>query len=299
MHGQPDSLLTRLVLEAASLGENNLTLPNSWFKIQTKRAEYFLDSDSIEGDLSCVYFGYENNSGKTEIVLKLIREVKDNDLAQNEIRVLQYLQSRESSQRKHLPILLDQFKTDQGLIGLIFDRFDGYTLRDVRNNSLYKGGVMAEHMAWIFCRLLSVIGYANKEGVIHGNIEPSNILIQPRDHNLCLLDWTAALINPAITNDGFKLFNPNYSAPEVKERRSPTPAADLYSAGKCMVYLLGGDIQTNRLPKSVDPRISLFLNYFLLPSPLQRAQDAWHLYAELQNLRTEIWGEEKFLKFDW
>lgn len=296
---ESDSLLTRLVLESASLGGKNSSLPQSWFTIKTSRSEYFFDPQPIEGDLSCVYFGYENNSEKTEVVLKLTRNVGDNDLMQNEIKVLKHLQGREAPQQKHLPVLLDQFVTDQNLVGLIFARFDGYTLSTIRENPRYKSGIPTEHMVWIFCRLLSAIGYANKEGVIHGNIEPSNILIQPRDHNLCLLDWTAALINPGKSGDGFKLYNPNYSAPEVKERRAPTPAADLYSAAKCMIYLLGGDAQTNKLPESVDSRIALFLGYFLLPSPLQRAQDAWQLYAQLQNLRTEIWGEEKFVKFDW
>jgi hypothetical protein len=85
----------------------------------------------------------------------------------------------------------------------------------------------------------------------------------------------------------------------VKEKRFPTPAADLYSAAKCMIYLLGGDIKTNHIPQSVNPKISMFLEYFLLPSSIQRAQDAWQTYAQLQNLRNEIWGEERFRKFKW
>jgi len=300
MENESESLLTKLVLEAASLNQLNAAITDNFgFKIKTQRAEYIFFPTKIEGDLSYVYSGYENNSERTEIILKLIKNPGDNDLAQNEIKILQNLQSEEVAQSKHLPKLLDQFKTTANQLGLILTRFDGYDLRTVREHHFYKNGISDQHMAWILCRLLSVLGYVHKKGIIHGNLEPSHILIQPSNHNLYLIDWTCSVFDPIHTNDVFKVFNQDFSAPEIVEKKLPTPAADLYSAGKCMVYLLGGDLKNNFIPESVDPRIQRFLAYFLLPSPFQRAQDAWHEFAQLQNLRTEIWGEERFQEFIW
>lgn len=292
-----EPITTKLVLEAAEIAKTRSGFDHTAdFCITTKRAKYFFDQTFIEGDMSRIFFGYEDNDEKTEVVLKLIGDISDNDLGQNEIKTLNHLFAEETApQLKHLPRLLDQFiDVKTGQLGLIMTQFEGYDLRTVRKHRLYENGISDQHMAWIWCRLLSVLGYAHKKGIIHGNVEPSHILIQPRNHNLCLIDWTGSIFN-----DGFKIFNEDFSAPEVAEKQIPTPAADLYSSGKCMLYLLGGDLKTNSIPNSVDVRMRQFLNYFLLPSPLQRAQDAWESYAQLENLRTEIWSEERFHEFEW
>ena len=299
-NNKPDSLLTRLVVEAALLNDSESKDEESWFRIKTSKGEYSFDPKSISGDISQVFFGHQRDQSQLEVVLKLVDQASDNDLMQNEIKSLSRLWTQtEVAQQKHLPRLIDQFKTEDGRVGIILSRFDGYSLREVRENPLYYAGVPIEHVVWMFCRLLSVIGFAHSKAIIHGNIEPSNILISPRDHNLCLIDWTSTIIDPSINPKGFQIFNPEFSAPEVQEKKTPTPASDLYSAAKCMVYLLGGDIQKNIIPDSIDPRISSFINFFLLPSQLQRAQDAWAMSIQLQNLRKEIWGEHSFIEFDW
>jgi len=284
------------VTEAASLEPVNID--SSKIKINTPNSEYFFNPKKIEGDFFYVYSGYENNTERMDVILKLIKDPQDNDLVQNENRILQMLHSEDVPQLRHLPKLLDRVTdTDSKCLGLILTKFNGYDLNDIRKNALYLSGVSDQHMAWILCRLLSVVGYAHKKGIIHGNIEPANILIQPKDHNLCLIDWAYSVYDPAHTNDTFKIFNQDFSAPEIVDKKILLQSADLYSVGKCMVYLLGGDLKTNILPESVDPRIRSFLAFFLLPSPLQRAQDAWHLFAILENLRTEIWGEHQFQEF--
>lgn len=290
--------LTNLVIESAKLNDLNISRTNGLeFKVQTQKAEYIFSPVKIEGDLSYVYSGYINNPQRTEVVLKLIKDVQDNDLAQNEIKALNHLFSGNGAQIRHLSGLLDQFKSTTGQIGLILTKFDGFDLRTVRENRYYKNGISDQHVAWMMCRLLSVLGYAHKNGIIHGNIEPSHILIQPADHNLCLIDWSCSVFDPAHTNDVFKVFNEDFSAPEILEKKMPSPTADLYSVGKCMLYLLGGDIKNNTFPPSVEARIQSYIRQFLLPSPFQRAQDAWKMYSRLEKLRTEIWGEQRFQEF--
>jgi len=288
--------LIKLVTEAASL--EPVKPDSSEFKINTPTSEYFFNQKRIEGDFFYVYSGHENNAERMDIILKLIKDPQDNDLAQNEIRILQMLHNEDVPQLRHLPKLLDRITDiDSNCLGLILTKFNGYNLNEIRKNPLYLNGVSDQHMAWILCRLLSVIGYAHKKGIIHGNIEPANILIQPKDHNLCLIDWAYSVYDPAHTSDTFKIFNQDFSAPEIVDKKILLQSADLYSVGKCMVYLLGGDLKTNILPESVDPRIRSFLAFFLLPSPLQRAQDAWHLLKTIEKWRTEIWGEHQFQEF--
>jgi hypothetical protein len=72
----------------------------------------------------------------------------------------------------------------------------------------------------------------------------------------------------------------------------------MYSLGKSMVYLLGGNIKTNELPKSVDKRIKDFLMKFLHINPIERTRDAWKSWHELSNLREKVFGtRHQFLEF--
>lgn len=268
------------------------------FVIKTRKAEYHLRSTLAEGDLSLIYKGdYLNEAGENvKIIAKVIQDTADNDLAQNEIRTLKVLLATPSKASKHLPSFLDQFKTTEGQLGIILGYLDSYyDFYSVKEK--YKEGIPEKHMVWMFGRLLSIAGFAHSKGVVHGNIEPAHVMIKPQNHNLCLIDWSYAAINPFQTGDGFKVFNEDYSAPEVAERKKPIPASDLYSIGKCMIFLLGGDIKTNSIPNTVNEKLRRFIQYFVLPSPLQRAQDAWEMHDQLSKLIVELWGPKKFLEF--
>ncbi len=214
---------------------------------------------------------------------------------QNEIRMIKLLHHEASIYSKHLPVLLDQFKTSQGQLGMVMKRLDAYDLYTIREK--YKKGIPAHHIIWVFRRVLSVLGFAHSKGIIHGNVEPAHIMIRPRDHNVYLLDWSYSVYKPGTTGQGFKAINEEYSPPEVAQRKPPIPASDLYSLAKCMVFLLGGDIKNNSMPDKVDEKIQRFIQFFLRESPIQRPQDAWKMYRELDDLREDVFGPHRFREF--
>lgn len=269
--------------------------------IKTATREYVIQEVLAEGDLSTVYTGIcvdaEPETGN--VVIKIINEVTDNEFAQNELRVLKIFQDNPGKQSKHLPVLLDQFRTEDGRIGIILRKFEGYDLLAVREK--WTKGISQKHMVWMMNRLLSVVGFAHSLGIIHGNIEPAHIMINNVDHNLLLLDWSYAIVNPAVTGENFRVFNPGYSAPELNEKKSPLPSADLFSVGKCMIYLLGGDLATNATPNlvpgGVDERLARFLRYFVMESAVQRPQDAWEMHGQLVEL-IKMLGLKGYLRFE-
>lgn len=278
----------------------NANSQQSDFIIKTRKAEYHVESAIAQGDLSTVYGAYfiDEKGVKNNVVVKVIDDPADNDLAQNEIRVLRMINEETGSQKKHLPVLIDQFRTSDGQIGIVLRRIEGHDLRSVRENERYRQGVPQKHAVWMLNRLLSVLGYVHSKGIVHGNIEPAHLMIRPKDHNLFLIDWSYAIVNPAETGDGFKVFTEDFSAPEVKDKKPPLPASDLYSVGKCMVYVLGGDLKTNKMPPSVDVRLQRFIQFFVRESPLQRVQDAWEMHGQLMKLIEELWGPRRFLEFE-
>lgn len=264
--------------------------------VSGKKYQHALRQQIAEGDLSDVFSGQCLGADEFAdlIAVKIIREVDDDQFARKEIKALSLFQSEPGKQSKHLPYLLDEFRTDNGQIGVVLRHLDGVDLISIRESERYREGLPLVHVAWILERLLSVVGFSHSRGVIHGNIEPSHLLISPEDHNLFLIDWSYAVIKPAKTGDCFTVYNPLYSAPEVKEGKEPIPSADLYSVGKCVVYMLGGNVETNEFPAETDDRFVRFINNFLLASPLGRAQDAWEMWMQWRALRQEILGERKF-----
>jgi serine/threonine protein kinase len=253
--------------------------------------------------LSLIYEGFfiENNK-EIGVILKIIRSDADRDLANNEIRTLKKLFAEEDPNQIHLATLLDQFQTKDKKYGIIVKKFAGYNLNQIRQNPLYQNGVPDYHVSWILCRILEAVGFAHSKGIIHCNIEPEHILIKPEDletdhrddHNVCLIDWSYASTN----NSCFKSINDDYSAPEVFRKEKPLTASDLYSVGKCMVYLLNGNLENNSIPGNVEPNFKRFIENFLINSPIQRARNAWDMARKLYELRKELgWNVYRKFKF--
>ena len=274
--------------------------PNSEvdFTVTTQAGAYRVQRILAQGDLAMLYRGSCVSGGRSgqDVTVKVVMQREDKDLLLEEARILQILQATEGAQRKHLPEVLDQFQSPSGQAGTIFSYLDGHDLDEVRER--YPDGLDAEHVAWVLARSLSGLGFAHQQGIIHGNIEPAHILVRPADHNVFLIDWTYAVVAPEKTGQGFRAHNPDFSPPEVMARKPPLPASDLYSLGKTMIYLLGGDVRQGTLPPRVDERFARFLQFMIRESPRQRAQDAWEVAEQLVQLRVEVFGPPRFVPLE-
>ncbi|MFO0572803.1 MAG: inactive serine/threonine-protein kinase VRK3 [Polyangia bacterium] len=269
------------------------------FTVKGEAAMYEASSVLTQGDLATLYEGRRSRDG-ARVVIKIADDSADNDLMQAEVSALRILRSEPSPQLKHLPVVLDQLQTRDGRLGTVLEFLDGLDLVQVRERRPH--GLPAQHLIWIMRRCLSVLGWAHARGVLHGNLDPAHILVRAKDHNVWVLDWCYAIVNPARTGQGFRVLNEEYSPPEVAARKPPLPSSDLFSLGRCMIYLLGGDPQKGELPRDaetgleLDERLQRFLKFFVLDSALGRAQDAWEAYRFLDRLRQQIWGPHRFIE---
>lgn len=266
------------------------------FAVTAGAHRYQLDGRRIAGDIAAVHRGrcVEGPRAGLEVAAKVALDRADNGLVLAEIQTLQRLHAAEGAQRHQLPELLDLFQSGEraGLIMTWCSGLDGMLLRE-----RFPGGIPPEHVIWIGRRLLSVAGFAHKHGVVHANIEPAHVIVRPEDHHVSLVDWCWSVTEPARTRQGFRVYNPDYSAPEVQQKKPPLPAADLYSIGRCLLFFLGGDLNSGEMPAQVDDRLQRFVRYLTRPSPLQRAQDAWDMFVELERVRASIYGPHRFQEF--
>ena len=271
-----------------------LTKANKEVEVEINNQKYRIGRKIAEGDISVVYEGeiVEGDSKGKPIVVKITDDPEDNEFALNEMRVLKSLREEDAPQLKHLPVFYDRFMTQGRRYGVILGRLDAYDLDFIRQE-VYTEGVPPQHVGWIFARILSAIGHAHSRGIVHCNLEPAHIMVRPKDHNIFLVDWSYAATDVFESDARFRVRNEaGFSAPEVKGGVAPHPSADLFSIGKCMIYLLGGNVETDEMYEDIDVRLQDFINYFVVKSASARAQDAWVLYHQLMDLRKEIAGGE-------
>jgi hypothetical protein len=266
--------------------------------ITTQAATYQVTTTLAHGDIATVYGGHTRGT-QQPVALKLVDQASDNDLLQHEARVLGLLLADPDKMAIHVAPPRDQFRTADGRLGTVFDHLDGFDLTQVRDRCRRRGepGLAPRHVVWVLRRAFAVLGWAHRNGILHGNLDPAHILVRPHDHMLWLVDWCWAVVNPARTGQGFKAQNEIYSPPEVAARGNPTPASDLYALGKCAIHLAGGDPATKTLP-DMDPKLARFLRYLCVESQGGRPQDAWELYLQIDRIREQIWGPHEFVPLE-
>ncbi len=268
------------------------------FAVTTPNGTYQVTTQLASGDIATIYGGHVRATS-APVALKIADQTSDNDLLQHEARVLGLLVAQPDKTTHHFSPPRDQFRTSDGRLGTVFDHLDGFDLTAVRDRCRRRGdpGLPARHVVWLLRRALAALGWAHKQGILHGNLDPSHVLVRPHDHMLWVIDWCWAVVNPATTGQTFKALNEVYSPPEVRDRGRPTPASDIYALGKCAIHVLGGDPASKSLP-DMDARLARFMKYLCVESQGGRPQDAWELYLQLDKLRALIWGEHEFVPLE-
>ena len=135
-------------------------------------------------------------------------------------------------------------------------------IADGRRYPLRTGGLPSAYTAFrIFKEVVQAIGAVHRAGYLHGDIQSHNLFLLDPDlahgelgHG-CLLDFgTARKLEPdgltAPVGDSMVYTTSGYAAPELWDLQGGalrlSPAADLYSAGRLLHWMLTGQIYTGR-----------------------------------------------------
>lgn len=203
----------------------------------------------------------------------------------------------DAPQHKHLPRKIASGHLESsGQPVLILDALTQPTLQEVM--VAHPTLCDPEHMIWILRRALSVLGWAHKNGVVHGNVSPDTLRLRASDHNVWLHDWEYSSVDPALSGQGFVHTHPDFSPPEVHQRLSPLPSSDLYALGRTMQWLLRGGKPEGELPQQTPEELVRLLRFMTLQSPTGRARDAWELYHEVERIRRHLYGAHRFKTLD-
>jgi len=264
-------------------------------------------------DLCNVYrCSYKSEGKEWQAMFRVARDPDDNDLVQNEARILYHFQTADdfADFRAFLPSVLESFTYQDAsathgrqvnILSLhehIGSPAELYSLEEVHR--AYGSGIHPKDMAWMWRRLLNILGFVHQSGVIHGAVLPLHVLIEPKDHKLALTGWGYAVRNARQTSEHLKAMSMSFETwypPEVAARQIPTPALDICMAARCMLYLIGADPLGDGSHPTMEPAFQQHFARCLNPNPARRPQGAWELLAEFDRLLEQEWGPREFRVF--
>ncbi|WP_406862605.1 serine/threonine-protein kinase [Streptomyces sp. HUAS MG47] len=171
---------------------------------------------------------------------------------------------------------------------IVMELVEGKSLADAIRED---GTLTPRRAAEVGLAILDVLRSAHREGILHRDVKPSNVLIA-EDGRVVLTDFGIAQVegDPSITSTGMLVGAPSYISPERARGHKPGPAADLWSLGGLLYASVEGSppydkgsaiatltaVMTEPVdpPKNAGPGLEQVIFGLLAKDPAQRLDDA-------------------------
>lgn len=197
-----------------------------------------------------------------------------------------------------IPAVRNMFRLDDGSLALVLSYVPGPTLAQVVEQYAAKGKRLdPEDVAWMTERIMNALSYIHRHGVVHGDLKPQNVIVQPEKHSLVLVDFGLAAIKPSKTS-GSKGYTELISPPEQVKGSPLLPQTDFYSVGMTMIYaLVGGDpvrLQKQEVPHDVPKAMREFILRLIQKDVLSRPD--WkteNLFETVEKMRVDAFGRAR------
>lgn len=133
---------------------------------------------------------------------------------------------------------------EEGTVFLVQELVDAPTLKDVVGRG---GPLPPAQVAALGRQLVDGLSAAHRNGVIHRDVKPSNVMVLD-DGSIKVTDFGVASVHgdPSITATGMVIGSPAYMAPEQATSGKVGPAADLWSVGATLYFAVEGEAPFGR-----------------------------------------------------
>ncbi len=208
-------------------------------RLTTALAEHYrIERELGAGGMATVYLG-EDLRHQRRVAVKVLRPdlsaIVGAERFLNEIRVTANLQ------HPHILPLYDSGSAD-GLLFYVMPYVQGESLRDRLNREKQ---LPIDEAVRLAKEVASALDYAHRQGVIHRDVKPENILLQ--DGTALVTDFGIALAvsqagGTRLTETGLSLGTPYYMSPEqATGDRQIDARSDIYALGAVLYEMLSGD----------------------------------------------------------
>jgi serine/threonine protein kinase len=187
------------------------------------------------------------------------------------------------------PAVREVLKLDDGALAIVMSYVPGPTLEQTVK---HVGAIEPEHVGWMFERLLAGLNYLHANGVIHGDLKPQNIILQPESHGAVMIDFGLSMIKPTRKDSNIG-YTAHFSPPEQlsSERKPLIPESDLYALGMTMIYALTGKMAKRTDPAlNKHPEFQKFLMDLTHPDILKRPNWSADLLRSFGEIRVKCFG---------
>ena len=215
-----------------------------------------------------------------------------------------------------IPQLLDFFEENWQFY-LVQEFIEGENLEQI----VEKGLLSEIDAIQLLQDVLKILDFVHQQGVIHQDIQPSNLMRRDRDKKICLIDFgeikqiflkANSQAEESTTQIIGKL---GYVAPEQQEG-NPDFSSDIYALGKTVIYALSckspqkvnlQTIELDNLSKNlsedesqhtltkISPRLTNILNKMVKQDYLERYQSAIEVLTELEREENVVYLPPPFL----
>lgn len=214
-------------------------------------------------------------------------------------------------QHPQIPRFWEFFRQGKRLF-LVQDFIDGQTYQSLLNQRLQQGQRFSEaEILQLLRQLLPVLSYLHRQGIIHRDISPDNIICRAQDRLPVLIDLggvkqvaidvasqIAGSHNPS-GNVGTRLGKVGYAPDEQMRLGIVAPHSDLYALAVTALVLMTGKKPQQLLDPytmnwiwnrelTLSPFLTGVLNRMLAKDPLQRFQSADEIIQVLEPKATVI-----------
>lgn len=255
---------------------------------------YSLGDKLGTGDISDVYRATYN--GSADYIAKISRVPGGDRFISLESQVLKRLQERakDKTYSSYFPRLVESFLhqntlTDKFLkrVNIFREPYRLWSLEDVLKK--HPGGLDGRHIAWIFRRVLTALGFAHNNNICHGAVLPQHILIEPKNHGICLCGWIH-WAEPGTLISTVPETHKSWYPKEVLEHEYAGPETDIFLLAKTMLAASRKDY-----PGILPVAFKLFFDSLAFDSVAMRPNNAWGVEQEFTELMDSVYGPRKFV----
>ena len=247
------------------------------------------------GGMAEVYLAQDLNLGRNVAIKVMLPQY-----ASDPTFTRRFKQEAASAARLSSPYIVSIY--DWGLDGdLYYIVMELVRGSDLKTGILERGAINQRKVAEIGSQVCQALSVAHENGIIHRDIKPQNIMVQP-DGNIKVMDFGIARAkNAALTQTSTVLGTAHYISPEQAQGKELTESSDIYSLGVVLYEAATGQLpfdgpdavsvalkQVSELPQppravnpAVDPALESIILCAMSKNPAQRFATATEMRKAL------------------
>lgn len=248
---------------------------------------YHIDRLIAEGGTAKVYWGVDLRSGYPVAIKELkIRHFRNQTIREKfkkvETQLYLYMQ------HPNIPRLVDFIDMHENeQLYIVMEFIEGISLEQYIYEEI--GLIPQQRALPLFLEILDTVAYLHHNGILHLDIKPNNVMIQPNG-KIKLIDLgIASRMSDASNSTGFG--TPAYMPPEQSEKRQCGQYTDIFALGIMLFEMLTGTV-----PFSGQSTHEIRHNIRFEPTP-QMNKFYPHINAELQFIVERALAKDPMMRY--